>query len=300
LADAERIRANADFHLGQEMARRQAAEKETARLSADRATVLNATAQHLYTALFPAVYDDMGQKAAEGVQRAVSELRRMAAEAQQPTDEDVVEAHRLALSFALGLGTSAPWDAIRERAAELAAQQPDCTCDPAPHREQDGTYSHGAGCPVADAEQQAAEAELPASGEAFSRLAAADCPHGVGRASGSGCIKSAGHDGPHIVTPGVPEQDDRWRAYQPQVAETDLTARLGNGRTQLLEAMSAVSEDRTCTGWAADWARTLHAEGGIWETIGRAVGWPTGNYDQWVWRSWDEAGVLYATEEATP
>jgi hypothetical protein len=32
------------------------------------------------------------------------------------------EAHRLALSTALGLGTSAPWDAIRERAAELAGQ----------------------------------------------------------------------------------------------------------------------------------------------------------------------------------
>jgi len=69
---------------------------------------------------------------------------------------------------------------------------------------------------------------------------------------------------------------------------------LKRGRAQLLEAMSAVSEDRTCSGWAADWARTLHAEGGIWEILGRAVGWPTGNYDQWVWVSWDEAAVLYA------
>lgn len=57
----------------------QAAKRETA----DRPAVLNAAAQHLYTALFPAVYDDMGQKAAEGVQRAVSELRRLA-EAPQP------------------------------------------------------------------------------------------------------------------------------------------------------------------------------------------------------------------------
>jgi hypothetical protein len=47
----------------------------------DRAAVLLEAAQHLYTALFPAVYDDMGQKAAEGVQRAVSELRRLAVEA---------------------------------------------------------------------------------------------------------------------------------------------------------------------------------------------------------------------------
>ncbi|MFH9013995.1 hypothetical protein ACH4C6_21770 [Streptomyces sp. NPDC017943] len=48
----------------------------------DRAAVLREAAQHLYTALFPAVYDDMGQKAAEGVNRAASELRRMADEAQ--------------------------------------------------------------------------------------------------------------------------------------------------------------------------------------------------------------------------
>ncbi|MFG2276728.1 hypothetical protein ACGFNY_44090 [Streptomyces chartreusis] len=69
---------------------------------------------------------------------------------------------------------------------------------------------------------------------------------------------------------------------------------LERGRKQLLEAMSAVSEDRTCCGWASDWARTLHAEAGIWETLGRSVGWPTGNYDQWVWVSWDEAAALYA------
>lgn len=36
--------------------------------------------------------------------------------------------------------------------------QAECACDPAPHREEDGTYSHWAGCPVADA-QQAADAE---------------------------------------------------------------------------------------------------------------------------------------------
>lgn len=35
-------------------------------------------------------------------------------------------------------------------------------------------------------------------------LAAADCPYGKGPGDGSGCIKPAGHDGDHIVTPGVP------------------------------------------------------------------------------------------------
>lgn len=49
-------------------------------LDAYRAAVLREAAQRLYTALFPTVYDDMGQKAAEGVNRAVSELRRMADE----------------------------------------------------------------------------------------------------------------------------------------------------------------------------------------------------------------------------
>ncbi|MEU0589920.1 hypothetical protein [Streptomyces ardesiacus] len=71
-------------------------------------------------------------------------------------------------------------------------------------------------------------------------------------------------------------------------------------RAQLIEAMSAVSEDRTCCGWASDWARTLHAEGGVWETLGRAIGWPTGNYDQWEWLSWDEAAALYGHVTSAP
>lgn len=55
-------------------------EKASEKIDAFRAAVLSEAAQHLYTALFPAIYDDMGQKAAEGVNRAVSELRRMADE----------------------------------------------------------------------------------------------------------------------------------------------------------------------------------------------------------------------------
>lgn len=55
-------------------------EKASEKIDAFRAAVLREAAQRLYTALFPAVYDDMGQKAAEGVNRAVSELRRWADE----------------------------------------------------------------------------------------------------------------------------------------------------------------------------------------------------------------------------
>lgn len=63
-----------------------------------------------------------------------------AAPEQRPSDEDGVEAHRLALSEALHLGTGAPWDAIRDRAGDLsrrdveAQQQPDTEAQPPYHR----------------------------------------------------------------------------------------------------------------------------------------------------------------------
>jgi hypothetical protein len=44
--------------------------------------------------------------------------------------------------------------ALMER-FQRKAEEAECACDPAPHRESDGTYSHWAGCPVADAQQQA-------------------------------------------------------------------------------------------------------------------------------------------------
>lgn len=71
--------------------RAERAEAEAQRLRTDRTTVLLEAAQHLYTALFPAVYNDLGQKAAEGVNRAVSELRRLAAETAEPAAQ--AEAH---------------------------------------------------------------------------------------------------------------------------------------------------------------------------------------------------------------
>jgi hypothetical protein len=50
--------------------------------------------------------------------RAESRVRQL--EAAAPVDRATVEEHRLALSDALGLGTGAPWDAIRDRVTELA------------------------------------------------------------------------------------------------------------------------------------------------------------------------------------
>lgn len=61
-------------------------EKASEKIDAFRAALLREVAQHLYTALFPTVYNDSGQKAAEGVNRAMSELRRMADEKPEASD----------------------------------------------------------------------------------------------------------------------------------------------------------------------------------------------------------------------
>lgn len=80
---------------------------------------------------------------------------------------------------------------------------------------------------------------------------------------------------------------------EPQPAATALEQQ----RAQLIEAMSAVSEDRWCAGWMPELDRRLHTEGGIWEHIGRKVGWPVGNYEAWTWVSWDEAADRYGAPE---
>lgn len=81
--NAERIRENADFHLGQEMARRQLAEKETARLRADRAAVLLWAADDL-EAWQPEFSERWAvaerQRYEDGIDAAADRLRRLAAE----------------------------------------------------------------------------------------------------------------------------------------------------------------------------------------------------------------------------
>ncbi|NJP70394.1 hypothetical protein, partial [Streptomyces sp. C1-2] len=72
-------------------------------LAAVRAAALQEAALHLYTALFPAVYNDLGQKAAEGVNRAVSELRRLADE--QPTPDAPRSSGPQVLPLARALGS---------------------------------------------------------------------------------------------------------------------------------------------------------------------------------------------------
>lgn len=69
-------------------------------------------------------------------------------------------------------------------------------------------------------------------------------------------------------------------------------------RPALLEAMSAWSEDHYCAGWMGGLERMLHELGGIWEILGREIGWPTDymynpeKNGRWV--TWDEAGRIFA------
>ncbi|MBE4790268.1 hypothetical protein [Streptomyces caniscabiei] len=115
-----------------------------------------------------------------------------------------------------------------------------------------------------------------------------------------------GDDDTTTVMLSGPDGEPYWLELEPGPAavlrddlagpDTAFTEQLERGRQQLLEAMSGVSEERWCAGWLEGLDRRLHEEGGIWEILGRAVGWPTGSYKQRVWLSWDEAAALYAEE----
>jgi hypothetical protein len=68
-------------------------------------------------------------------------------------------------------------------------------------------------------------------------------------------------------------------------------------RKALLSAMSEWSEDNYCAGWLIDLESRLHREGGMWETLGRMVGWPIGCDAEDGWETWDEAAARYKSEE---
>lgn len=98
---------------------------------------------------------------------AASALAQLATEPPVPEKPAFNSAERAMLRYALELVddriasegdefTDADRAAV-ESLKRFAGEAPVCQCGPAPHREEDGTYSHWAGCPVADAEQRAAE-----------------------------------------------------------------------------------------------------------------------------------------------
>ena len=68
-------------------------------------------------------------------------------------------------------------------------------------------------------------------------------------------------------------------------------------RDALLALMREWSEENYCAGWLIDLESRLHREGGKWETLGHAVGWPIGCEAEGGWESWDDAGARYASDE---
>lgn len=77
------------------------------------------------------------------------------------------------------------------------------------------------------------------------------------------------------------------------LTETDRDA----VRTVLLAAMSEWSEEHYAAGWLIALEARLHREGGIWEALGRLVGWPIGCDAESGWESWDEAAERYRSAD---
>lgn len=71
-------------------------------------------------------------------------------------------------------------------------------------------------------------------------------------------------------------------------------------RLSLLTMMSDWSEGAYAAGWMSGTEEMLHAKGGVWETLGRAIGWPSGyeHAPDFRWLTWDEAGALFAERKA--
>ena len=90
-----------------------------------------------------------------------------------------------------------------------------------------------------------------------------------------------------------PEPDSGWERAAAYVAEDDALDAL---RRSLLTMMSDWSEENWCAGWMSRTEEMLHEQGGTWEILGRAIGWPTA-YEgdaHFAWVTWDEAGQIFA------
>ena len=68
-------------------------------------------------------------------------------------------------------------------------------------------------------------------------------------------------------------------------------------RAMLLAGMREWSEENYCAGWLIDLESRMHREGGIWEILGRLVGWPIGCEAEGGWETWDEAAARYESDE---
>ena len=82
-------------------------------------------------------------------------------------------------------------------------------------------------------------------------------------------------------------------------AEPDTRTREQRLRDDLLTLMSAWSEDRYCAGWLIGLDTELLASGGVWEILGREIGWPIGYRAEGGWTTWDEAKDTARQREAS-
>ncbi|WP_432077781.1 hypothetical protein [Streptomyces sp. YPW6] len=146
-----------------------------------------------------------------------------------------------------------------------------CGCDPAPHREDDGTYSHWAGCPIAD-EQQVAELTAEEARDLVDELntelyQAHDALAFVGE-----CCDIADRNQRPITTGDVREWLKGARCGRQLLAASSVSERVGVVQTELLDAVTTGTTPPE--GWPALLGRyraAIHAAGVQPTTADRAA-----------------------------
>lgn len=71
-------------------------------------------------------------------------------------------------------------------------------------------------------------------------------------------------------------------------------------RSQLISLIRAHSEEAYAASWLGGIDEDLYKVGGVWEIMGREIGWPLGYEGENGWVSWDEAAVRYGWATSEP
>lgn len=71
---------------------------------------------------------------------------------------------------------------------------------------------------------------------------------------------------------------------------------LDAAREELLDLLSSWSEDRWAAGWVNGIDKEAHGVGGVWEVVGRVIGWPLGYRGDKGWVTWNEAASYYGAK----
>ena len=69
-------------------------------------------------------------------------------------------------------------------------------------------------------------------------------------------------------------------------------------RAQLIAAMRGYSDELYSANWLDNLDRVLHQQGGIWQILGLAIGWPLGYQGRDGWVTWEEAEIFYRRRNA--